>query len=80
MSVILDEFYYAIEMYGCQAMVLEAIDEKTEAFYHSLGFRRYGPPVLRRKMLIGAKPVVELVKLRNQSETDDASRPVTAGV
>ena len=59
MSLVLDDFRYAIENYSAQVLILEAIDQKTEDFYHRLGFRRYGPPVMRRRMLIGAKPVME---------------------
>jgi GNAT superfamily N-acetyltransferase len=60
MGIVIDEFYQCIENYGLQAMTLEAIDQKTEDFYHRLGFRRYGPPVLRRQMIIGARPVLQI--------------------
>ena len=59
MGVILNDFFEAIDKFGLQAMTLEAIDQKTEDFYYKIGFRRYGPPVLRRQMLIGARAVVE---------------------
>lgn len=62
MGRVLGQFYYCIDSFGTQAIILEAIDQKTEDFYYSLGFRRYGRLPTQRTMILGAKPVVALFK------------------
>lgn len=60
MGLVTTDFYNCIQSYGLQALTLEAIDQKTEDFYKRLGFNRYAPAVLGRKMILGAKPVLDL--------------------
>lgn len=59
MGIVAEEFYHCIQACGLQALTLEAIDQKTEDFYYKLGFRRYVPAVMGRKMILGAKLALE---------------------
>jgi ribosomal protein S18 acetylase RimI-like enzyme len=52
MGRILTIFHELINDTGLCAITLEALNERAEKFYRDLGFVRYGPPVLGRRMLL----------------------------
>ncbi len=55
------DFANVAKLTGICAMTLVAINEERAVWYEKLGFRRYGEPCARPKLLLPARSAIELV-------------------
>lgn len=61
---VIDKSYKISQLAGLYALTLQSIDEKSTAFYQSLGFEPYTRDVRSPKMLIPIRTIIELVEGR----------------